>query len=191
MIWLHEHLHGSGIVTEIVKMITMLGDKGLIWLAAGALMLCFKKTRKPAIVMILSLALTFIIGELIIKDIVARPRPISESSTLLNWLKSTGLKVPTDFSFPSGHSSSSMACVFVLIYFYGKRAIPAAIVGGGIMLSRIYLCVHYPTDVLGGILLGLLIARIVTLLYEKYYPQLKLWWAHLKFKRSLNKKVAK
>lgn len=184
MTWLHNNLHSCDILSTIFKYITLLGDHGILWLSLGAVMSCFKRTRLPGFLMLASFAIGFILNDYLLKDLFARPRPIADSEVLLAWQKSTGYKTPTGFSFPSGHSMASGACVVVLLYFYGKRAIFPAITGGLIALSRIYMCAHYPTDVLAGLLLGIVIAQIVLLVYKPILKWLKNIITDIKLKRK-------
>ena len=184
MIWLHETLHPIQILTTIMKFITMLGDHGIIWLALGAVMLCFKRTRLPGFVMLVSLVLGFVLNDFILKGFFARPRPISQSEVLLEWQQSTGYPTPTGFSFPSGHSMATGACTLVLLHFYKNRAIFPTIVGYLIALSRIYMCAHFPTDVLAGILFGLIIAQACLLLYKPILNKFKRLISNYKLKRK-------
>ena len=170
MIKLHEFLPTSGVIATIMRLLSQMGDHGIIWLVLGGFMLCFKKTRKQGFIMLVSLAIAFVINDYILKGLLARPRPIHQSSFLMDWFVSTGLKVPLDFSLPSGHSVASGVCCFVLFYFYKKRAILPTIIGLLIALSRIYMSVHFPTDVLCGLLFGILVGRFITLVYEKVCP---------------------
>ena len=167
---IHSALHGSGFVTSIVRNITMLGEWGSVWLLLGFVMLFSKKTRIPGLVMIGSLAFGFLMNDFIIKKIFMRQRPFEQSASILAWLETTGYKLPDGFSFPSGHTLCSFACAGVLVFFYGKRGLPALSVAILIGLSRIYMCVHFVTDVLTGAALGLLFAEIVIWYYKTF------WW---------------
>ena len=111
--------------------------------------------------MIVVLVVTTILTQLI-KIIVMRPRPYTELSNLIL------LDLGTDYSFPSGHTSTSTAMAYVLSCEYKRwilMLIPV-IVG----FSRLYIGVHYPSDVLGGFLLGLVIAYMV-----EYFFNLKIF----------------
>lgn len=175
MIWMHTNLHSSDVVTQIVKYITMLGDSGLVWIILGLVMLCSKKTRTPALFMLGSLALGFLINDFILKNLFARERPIFQSDVLYNWLSTTGYEMPDGFSFPSGHSMGSFACAIVLVYFYKWRATPAVVLASLIAISRVYMCAHFPTDVIAGALFGTIIAIIAIIYYKKFWGSFSRW----------------
>ena len=187
MIWLHEHLSPNSLLTQIMKIISELGDHGIIWIALGLAMLCFKKTRVPGAVMLISLATGWILNDFVLKNLFARPRPVNASSFLLNWVQQSGYKIPSGFSFPSGHAMGAGTCCFILIYFFRWRATLPTITGALIVISRIYIAAHYPTDVITGILLGIIIARLITWAYAYYFPKLTQKIKDYKLKKTLIK----
>lgn len=139
-----------------MKNITSLGDHGMFWILTGLVLLCFRPTRPMGLCVLLSLAAGFLIGNLILKNLVARERPcwIDSSIPLL-------VKNPRDYSFPSGHTLASFEGA-VSIWLYNRRWGEAFLVlAACIAFSRLYLFVHFPTDVLGGMVLGILIAWLV------------------------------
>lgn len=167
LIWINEHLHGSMIVNNIVKFITMLGDDGLIWIVLGVCFLLFKKTRKSGFVMLISLAVGFVLNDFVLKVIISRPRPFAVNEDILAFIESVGYDLPSGYSFPSGHAYSAFNCAVILMLFNKKNgyyALPLAIL---ISLSRIFMCVHYPTDVLAGAVLGIITALIVYAVYKR------------------------
>lgn len=147
----------SGILTLVLTFFTTIGDKSIIWLVLGVALLPFKKTRKIGLVVLASQACTLFINNLFLKNFFARPRPF-DLDVWKDWfLYPEFIRRPDSFSFPSGHSSSSFAAATALIYSKKKRfIIPGFIVAAIIAFSRIYMHVHYPTDVLFGALLGIL-----------------------------------
>ena len=130
--------------------ITKLGDAGIVWIILTVILLLIPKTRKSGVYMAVALIADLIICNVILKPIVARIRPYSINQTVQ--LLVTPLK---DYSFPSGHTATSFASVSAL-YFAGRKrmAAGALIVSVLIAFSRMYLYVHYPTDVLGGMIVG-------------------------------------
>lgn len=148
----------------LMPLITFFGDAGWIWIAIGVLLLCFRKHRRAGVTMLVGLLCSLLIGNLFLKLSVARERPcwINEAVTLL-------IETPTDYSFPSGHTLASFIGATVL-WLYNKRwgyiAFPCAAL---IAFSRLYLYVHYPTDVLAGILLGIAIGCGVTHLIKRLF----------------------
>ena len=152
LIWIQENLRGF--MDAPVRFITMLGDHGYFWIAFTILLLFFKKTRKAALASALSMIFTLLVVNIALKPMVARIRPyeVIEGLTYI-------VARESEFSFPSGHSANSLACAWVLFRMLPKKiGVPALVLGLLIALSRLYLFVHYPTDVLAGFLLALGIA---------------------------------
>lgn len=147
-----QELHNS-ILDKIMLGITSLGDDGIFWIAIGIICLFFKKHRKMGLQLLLTMLCTYILGNLIIKNIVARPRPCDIDSTVTLLLSR-----PHGYSFPSGHSINSMAAAMALFLNNKKIGIPALIVATLIGFSRLYLFVHFPTDVLCGFVIAILVA---------------------------------
>lgn len=146
----------------IMPKITFLGNAGLIWILAAVIMLIFKKYRKNGIMLVISLGCCFVIGNLLLKNIVARPRPcwINESVNML-------ISIPTDSSFPSGHTMSAFAAAAVIMYTNRKLGIAAYILAVLIAFSRLYLYVHFPTDIMAGAVIGTAIGIALCLVYKK------------------------
>lgn len=142
--------------------LTSLGDHSAIWILAGAGMLCVKKYRKAGITLLLSLLLSLLIGNVFLKNFIMRSRPcwIDTSVPLL-------IPVPRDYSFPSGHTMHSFAAAFSVFLYQKKAGILFLILAAGIAFSRMYLFVHFPTDILGGLLIGLLNACISYKIFQK------------------------
>ncbi len=153
----------------LMPAVSFLGNAGWFWIAMAAVMLMFKKTRKAGAMMGLSLILGLILCNLTLKPLVARIRPydLREVGELL-------IAAPHDFSFPSGHTTASFegAGVLMLTYRkpYGYLGLALASV---IAFSRMYLYVHYPTDILGGIIVGLSMALLSKLIVDLVYKKLE------------------
>lgn len=146
--FLQEHLKCS-FLDKIVPVITALGDKGIIWIALALFFIITGKQRKIGFMIAAVLIIGFIDGNLLLKNIIARERPFTyiEFPELL-------IAQPKDYSFPSGHTMSSFGVAFVILYGNKKLGAAALIIAALIAFSRLYLYVHFPTDVIGGILLG-------------------------------------
>lgn len=145
----------------LMKEITSLGDHGIFWIFTGVILLCFKKTRIVGLCVILSLAAGFLVGNTFLKNVIARERPcwIDSSVPLL-------IHNPRDYSFPSGHTLASFEGA-VSIWLYNRKWGTAALILAALIgFSRMYLFVHFPTDVLGGLILGVLIAFFVHSIVE-------------------------
>ncbi len=159
--WIQAHLRCE-FLDRVVPAITMLGEVGWIWILLAVVLLARKKTRKLGATVAISLVLDLIFCNLLLKPIVARPRPFSfrPELTLL-------VKAPRDFSFPSGHTAASFAASSSLLFLKHKIWIPTMVLAGLIALSRLYLYVHYPTDVLAGAAVGFLCGFFGAILAKK------------------------
>lgn len=156
LLWIQENLRGD-FLNPLITLITTLGNGGLIWLVSSAVMLCFPKSRKTGVLVLMALLASLLVNNFILKNVVARSRP---------WTCVEGLQTlvekPKDYSFPSGHTASSFAAAIVMYKTLPARVgVPAVILAVGISLSRLYVGVHYPTDVLAGALSGIIIALTV------------------------------
>ena len=131
--------------------ITRLGDAGIIWILLCIVLLVLPKTRKSGVIWMAALLVDLVICNGILKPLVHRIRPF-DVRTGIELL----VKRPTDFSFPSGHTAASFASVMAL-YLAGEKKIWISSLGLAVLIafSRLYLYVHYPTDVLGGVVAGL------------------------------------
>lgn len=138
--------------------VTHLGDKGIVWIAIALLMLCFKKTRKCGIMLAVVLILGTLVGNVTLKNIIARPRPFIQHPEMLDALL---ISAPHGYSCPSGHTLSSFECAYVIFLFNKKWGIPALVLAALIAFSRMYLYVHFFTDILFGIVLGIGLAYLV------------------------------
>lgn len=140
----------SKIFDTMMPFITRLGDAGFIWIAISITLICTKKYRKVGITSLLAISIGTILTEGVIKHLVERVRPI-----IAYPIDNPLIKLPISFSFPSGHTASSIAVAYVLSTYikrYKFYFISLAILIG---FSRIYLYVHYFSDVLGGAVVGL------------------------------------
>ena len=133
------------------KAVTFLADKGWFWLGVSFLLLLFKRTRVAGAASLVSIAICFCITNLVLKGCVARPRPDAVMDAIVPLIRT-----PRDYSFPSGHTTVSFAGALVCYRMLPRRyGIPALVLAGLIGFSRLYLGVHFPSDVLGGFLVAL------------------------------------
>ena len=156
--WIQTHLQ-SGFLDFIMPIITIFGDAGIFWIAWAVLLLLFPKTRKTGLGMGIALLLGVVICNIILKPAVARPRPYDMQEELGVMIKLL-VERQHDFSFPSGHTIASFESCTVLMLGNKKLGIPATILAILIAFSRLYLYVHYPTDVIVSVILGTLFAFI-------------------------------
>lgn len=162
-----QELHNP-VLDAIMVFVSTLGDDGLFWIAIGVICLFFKKHRKMGLQVLISMLFTYIIGNLILKNVFARPRPC-DIDTAVAMLISR----PHGHSFPSGHSMNGMVAAVALFLNNKKIGIPALILATLIGFSRMYLFVHFPTDVLGGFAVGILVAIAV----DWGFRQFQIWRA--------------
>lgn len=148
--YIEENLHHA-FLDVIFPWITSLSDHGEIWIGIAVILIFTKKYRKAGMAMLLALFAGFLLGNCLMKPWIGRIRPF-DLDISLNPL----ISPPSDFSFPSGHTMHSFSTSFALFLNNRKMGIPALILASLIALSRLYLLVHYPSDVIGGALLGLL-----------------------------------
>ncbi len=146
---LQEQL-GCGPLDALMPLITVLGNGGALWIISAALLLVRPKTRHLGAAMALSLALEALLCNGLLKPLAARPRPFmtDPSVTLL-------ISPPGEFSFPSGHTGASFAAAASLYFEKSRLWRPASVLAVLIGFSRLYLFVHYPSDVLAGAVLGI------------------------------------
>ena len=145
---------------------TKMGNIGMPWIGIAVVLLFFKKTRKCGIAILGSLLLKELIGNLILKNLIARPRPcwIYDTVPLL-------ISAPSSYSFPSGHTFDGFAAAGSIFLYNKKAGIFAVIVAATIAFSRMYLFVHFPTDILASVVLGTLVAVVVHIVVERYIPR--------------------
>ena len=161
LIWLQENVR-SDVLTPVMKLITHLGDKGIFWILIAIVMLFFKKTRPLGMMAGIALVFSVLINNVIIKPNVGRIRPYE----VVDGLKLL-IERQHDPSFPSGHSGASFAAAVVFLVKGPKKiGIPAIIMAALIAFSRLYVGVHYPTDVICGIITGTCCAIISFMIWS-------------------------
>lgn len=161
--WLYalQQIHNP-VLDKIMVALSTIGNAGILWIVLAVLLLIMKKTRRCGAQMALAMLLTFIIGNLVLKNMISRDRPCWIDPTVVLLVKN-----PTDFSFPSGHSMNGFTAA-VTILFYDKRwGIAAIILASLVAFSRLYNFVHFPTDVFAGVVIGTVVACLVNLLFMR------------------------
>ena len=168
LLWIQDVVRQPWL-NPIMVFITHLGDKGLLWILLTLGLTIPRKTRRVGVTSMISMTLGLIVANLILKNWVARIRPyeLIDGLTLM-------VKKAHDFSFPSGHTTNSFAAGWVMFRGLKKRwGVPALIMAILISLSRLYVGIHYPTDVLAGVVIGLCAAesaRAIVAALRKRFP---------------------
>ena len=152
---------------QLMLFVTALAGKGELALGLGLVLLLFRRTRRAGLALLIALLIGYILGSVLLKPLAARVRPCN-----VNLAVDMLVARPHSFSFPSGHATQAFA-VFMTLYFAQMKRLfsVSACLGLVICFSRMYLYVHFPTDILGGALVGTLGAyaayKIVQRIYRK------------------------
>lgn len=162
-----QTLH-TPVLDKFMTSVTKLGNAGIFWIILTVLFLLIPKMRKTGVVMAAALIIDLLLCNVLLKNLVARTRPY-DVNTVIQLL----VAKLRDYSFPSGHTAASFASATAL-YFAGEKKLwkPALVLACLIAVSRLYLYVHYPTDVLGGVVIGIIAGylgyRLVKVLEDKF-----------------------
>ena len=170
MAWVQSHCH-SPWADRLFPAVTGLGEGGVFWIAAALLLVVLGKKsgwRSTGFLMLCAMLAGLPIGELGLKNLVCRPRPFAAFPGYASLL----IPPPSGWSFPSGHSCSSFAAAVVILRRDKRFGAGALTLAAFIAFSRVFLFVHYPTDVLAGAALGALCAWGVCWAY----PRAAGWW---------------
>lgn len=161
--WIAQHCHSLWMDT-VMPWISHLGDSGAIWIILALVLLVLgKKEKATGAQVLLALLFSLLFCNLILKNAVGRIRPCD-----LNAAVELLIPRPADASFPSGHTSASFAAATVLLLTKWKGRWAALVLAGLIAFSRLYLYVHFPTDVLGGLVLGVICGLLSVTVWRKW-----------------------
>ena len=156
--WIQANLQ-SPLLDKLMPVITAFGNGGIFWIACAIVLMFLPKTRRIGFGMAFALTMGLVVCNIILKPGVARIRPYDLQETLGVTIDLL-IKRSHDFSFPSGHTIASFEACTVLMLGNKKLGIPATLLAILIAFSRLYLYVHYPTDVIASIVLGTLFGII-------------------------------
>ena len=155
LIFIQENLRFDWL-TDVNIAVTHLGDHGKLWIVLCLVLLLFKRTRKAGICGLLSLLINLLITNATLKPLVARVRPYEQFQDLVRLIGKQ-----RDFSFPSGHTSSSFAAAWAIFTMYRTEKTPRVLGIASMILAiwigwtRLYVGVHFPTDVFAGAAIGI------------------------------------
>lgn len=167
-----------GFLNAVMVFITTLGNAGAIFIVLALVLLCTKKYRKAGLAVAVALIVMLICNDLFLKEFFARPRPFNLLATDPEKYAFWGegyvypelIGKPSSYSFPSGHTSSAFAAAIALLCHNRKLGIPVTIFAAIMGFSRIYVEVHYCTDVIAGIVSGTICALIAVLIVKFLFP---------------------
>ena len=173
--WYHDLAQTTAgrILAPILNAITLTGWKGAFLILLSIVLICFRKTRRAGICSLLALAIGAIVVNGVVKNVVARPRPYNFDPLLRDWWVYAGSHFESDYCFPSGHMNAACAFTSGFVFTRGKKwLIPGLIYVILMGVSRNFLIVHYPSDIVGGFVFGTLAGLvsyfIVRAIYNKW-----------------------
>ncbi|MGN0999054.1 MAG: phosphatase PAP2 family protein [Faecousia sp.] len=171
--WIAEHLT-CPVLDFLMPLITMLGDGGIFWIAVAVVMLLVPKYRRTGLGMAFALIMGLLVCNVTMKPLLARIRPYDYQLEHFGRTIELLVAAPHDYSFPSGHTLASFEAATVIFLNHKRLGIPALILAALIAFSRLYLYVHYPTDVLFAVVMGIAFAWIGSKLAHKAMDAWKL-----------------
>ena len=159
--WIQEHLR-CVFLDVLMPKVTLLAEYGIVLILLGLILLCTKRYRICGAAVLGGLASGLVIGNGILKNLIARARPC-----WINTQVSLLVAMPADYSFPSGHTLHCFIAATVLLHYDKRLGIPALGAALLVAFSRLYLYVHFPSDVLAGAILGIGIGLLAVFSTEK------------------------
>lgn len=155
-----QNLH-TQLLDLIMITVSKIGNVGMVWIAMALALMLSAKSRRCGFLMLVSMAICLLFGNVFLKNLIARERPcwIDLSVPLL-------IPNPTDYSFPSGHTMHGFAAATVVFLHNRRAGILALCLAALIAFSRLYLFVHFPSDIVGGMIIGILVALLVCRLWK-------------------------
>ena len=163
-----QDIFGCSFMDAVVPVITFFGNAGWMWIVMGLVFVFIRKYRRTGITLLAGLVVHLLTCNIALKNIICRDRPcwVNDSVELL-------VSNPTDYSFPSGHTMVSFVAATVLTMLHPKWGFWAYPVAALLGFSRLYLYVHFPTDVLAGAILGVIVGILVTVGMKKLFAYLE------------------
>ena len=145
----------GGLLTPLCKLVTLLGEKGILFFLAALVLMLFPRTRKAGVCMFGAVACGALITNIILKDMIARPRPFETVALYREFWNYIGAPAEDGFSFPSGHVTAAAAGMVSLCLSRGRKWVLPTVIWVLLMaFSRNYLMAHYPSDVLCAAVIG-------------------------------------
>lgn len=165
----------GGVLTPLMKLMTFLGEKGIIFFLLALVCLCFSRTRPLGVCVFGAVCCGALITNIILKDTIARPRPFETVEQFRLWWEFVGSPAEDGFSFPSGHVTAAAAGMTAISLMKGKKfVLPSVLVVLLMAVARNYLMAHYPSDVLAAAIIGVasgFIAWLITRLIFRFLEE--------------------
>lgn len=158
-----DSLHGSALDPVMVG-ISYSATSGLIWFVLGFLMICSRRWRRCGVSVIVAVVLAYVVVDVILKPLVCRDRPFDAADFDLL------IAAPDTWSFPSGHTASAFAGAAAVLIHNRRWGVAAMVYAALVGVSRMYLCVHWPTDVIAGALIGTALAFLAVWFMSRWIP---------------------
>lgn len=165
----------NGALTFLFIGISFFADKGIVLILIGLVLIAFRKTRKMGVCIVLAIGLGALMTNLILKDLIARPRPYATLDVYYGWWQFAQAQTESDLSFPSGHTTATMAFATAIFLISKNKRVSWLIFFAPIIMgiSRNYLVVHYPSDILGGLVVGAIAGVAAYFITQAVFKQLE------------------
>lgn len=171
--WIADHLQ-TPFLDPVMIFFTFLGEVGIVWILLGVLLLYRPRFRRAGAAILIALLLSLLLCNILLKNAVHRPRPFQlEEVTLL-------ISPPGEFSFPSGHASSSFAAATALFCLHKKGGAATLCLAALIAFSRLYLFVHFPSDVLCGSVVGIVCGLLSSYVFSRFLLRFRFFQNEIK-----------
>ena len=163
-------VHLGWLLTPLCKLITLLGEKGVLFFLLALCLMCFSKTRPLGVCIFGAVCCGALITNILLKDWVARPRPFETLAVYRAWWISIGSPAEDGFSFPSGHVTAAAAGTSAIFFMRGKRwLLPGACVVLLMCFARCYLMAHFPSDVAAAAVIGVISGWVAWLITQQIF----------------------
>ena len=166
LFWIQDFIRND-VLDVIIPIYTSLGEDGIIWIVLGLVLLIPKKYRKTGIMVLAALLVMLVVNNIVLKNLIARPRPCWTYPEMVQLVHN-----PSSYSFPSGHTTSAFAVAFTVFSQHKKLGKVIIVMAAIMAFTRLYVFVHFPTDIYGGIWVAAAITTFVCFMEKKISPKI-------------------